>query len=352
MSKRRFFLAVLFILVWAGNISAHTYDNYDNGTGSQDPRTLSFTCGSGTTVLVVGLSISSNSARTGGAPTYNSIAMTQADKTRTARGTSASIEIWYLLNPPTGSAYTISVPNNGALTVRIAASSYKATSGQYSVYDTAGGATDPGTTQTSSSVGPLTVTANGVAVDILRKSSTGNATGNKTQLLAGSGNMQYELLSGTSTTFTYSWSTTGYFATSVVAFKEVNLKGTAAISTGFTGTLTNATAGAMQGQFDMSTTFSGALTSKDLIGSIDITTSFTGNLTAPNPIAADTFEGTGSLLTWTKTGTGSDNKDYPVQINTGNSHVTRDSATEDMQVIASILNMNASMPKYSPASFQ
>ena len=329
---KRLALLIFFLCLCVDIASAHTFDTTDQVSGSSNPQTLSYTCGSGTIILVVGLSISSNSARGGGAPTYNSIAMTQADQTRTGGSTNTSTELWYLLYPPTGSAYTISVPNTGTLTMRVIASSYKAAAGKYSKYDTAGGATDPGTTQTSSSVGPLTVSSGGVAVDILRKSSTGAATESKTKLYAGGGAAgQYELLTGTSTTFTWSWATAGYFATSVVAFKEVALTGSLAITTTFTGTLTNTTSGAMTGSMAIQTGMSGTMTNKVLMGSMAIQTTMSGTLVDSTPFASDTFEGTGSDQTWTKSGTGSNNKDSPLIIDVS-SHVTRDSATEEMQV--------------------
>jgi hypothetical protein len=99
----------------------YTYSNSSQAVGTTNPRVLAYTCAAGVHLLVIGLG-SRSGARTGGTPTYNGIAMTQAGTTATQ--TTVSSEIWYLLNPPTGVSYNISVPNTGALSVRIIASSY------------------------------------------------------------------------------------------------------------------------------------------------------------------------------------------------------------------------------------
>jgi hypothetical protein len=142
--------------------AAHTYDTKLRGTGSANPQTLSYTCGSGTTLLVLGIVTEGATARTGGAPTYNGVAMTQVDTTRTA--TETNVEMWYLANPSTGSAYDISVPNSNTLTLYLIASSYKAASGYTSTLDVSNGTT--GSTADPS----LSVTTNvdgDVVVDIL-----------------------------------------------------------------------------------------------------------------------------------------------------------------------------------------
>ena len=97
------------------------YSNSNQTVGTGNPQTLAYTCAAGVKLLVVGLGCRSG-ARAGTAPTYNSVAMTQAGTTRTQGNVSA--ELWYMLNPPTGTSYTISVPNTGAINVRIIASSY------------------------------------------------------------------------------------------------------------------------------------------------------------------------------------------------------------------------------------
>ena len=98
-----------------------SYSNKGQAVGTANPQTLAYTCAAGVKLLVVGLGCRIG-ARAGGAPTYNAVAMTQAGTTRTQ--TNVSAELWYMLNPPTGVSYTISVPNTGGINVRINASSY------------------------------------------------------------------------------------------------------------------------------------------------------------------------------------------------------------------------------------
>ena len=60
-----------------------------------------------------------------GAPTYNSVPLTQADRTRSASlNPEAFAELWYLTLPDTGSAYAISVPNPLGLSLEVCTSSY------------------------------------------------------------------------------------------------------------------------------------------------------------------------------------------------------------------------------------
>ena len=59
---------------------AHTYDTKANliRGRSASGRDLSYTCGAGATLLVLGIVVDGLTARTGGAPTYNGVALTQA----------------------------------------------------------------------------------------------------------------------------------------------------------------------------------------------------------------------------------------------------------------------------------
>ena len=117
--------------------AAHSYDTKARFTGATNPLTQSYTCGSGATLLVLGIVTAGNTARTGGAPTYNGVVMTQVDSTRTA--TEVNVEMWYMTNPSTGSAYTISVPNSNTRTLYVTASSYNAGSGKTSTLDVSNG---------------------------------------------------------------------------------------------------------------------------------------------------------------------------------------------------------------------
>lgn len=139
MQIKGWVILIIILLSSAYPSSAqHSFDAKGQTSGSSaNPVTLSFTTTSGTTVLVVGLAMRSVSARAGGAPTFNGVALTQANTTKVA-ASEVSAELWYLLDPPIGT-YTISVPNSGGLTMTLMASSYKAASGKTSALDVAGG---------------------------------------------------------------------------------------------------------------------------------------------------------------------------------------------------------------------
>jgi len=126
---------------------AHTFDTkYQGARASTNPYTFSYTCGAGTTLFVLSIVVGGTTARAGGAPTYNSVAMTQADTVRSSTETKA--ELWYLLSPPTGSSLQVSIPNTGAVFLSPVASSYKAASGCASALRTANGGTGTSTNPT------------------------------------------------------------------------------------------------------------------------------------------------------------------------------------------------------------
>ena len=62
---------------------AHTFDNNLRFSGSNNPLTSDYTCGASAKLLVLGMVVGSLAQeRSGGAPTYNGVALTQADQTR------------------------------------------------------------------------------------------------------------------------------------------------------------------------------------------------------------------------------------------------------------------------------
>lgn len=144
-------------------MAGHLFDTNQWFTGNDNPLTQVYTCGSGTTVLVLGIVTAGSTLRAGGAPTFNGVALTQADTTRQslAGDNKPSAELWYLLSPPTGSEYSISVPNTGSKTLYIQASSYKTADGSSSVLDVVGGDTgdsaDPSVSVTTTGNGDVIV---------------------------------------------------------------------------------------------------------------------------------------------------------------------------------------------------
>ncbi len=140
---------------------AHTADTNLRFTGSANPLTSNYTPGSGATVLVLGIVTAGSTQRSGGVPTFDGNALTQADQTR-QHGTNPEIscELWYLLEPESGSPLQISVPNPTSLTLHVQVSTYKAASGFTSDLDVEGGSSG---TSASPSV-ELTPTVNGAVI--------------------------------------------------------------------------------------------------------------------------------------------------------------------------------------------
>jgi hypothetical protein len=101
---------------------AFTFDTNLRFTGSSNPLTSNYTCGSGSTILVLSIVVAGSTNRTGGAPTYNGIEMHRVD-TQTA--TETNCEMWYCDYMTTGSAKKISIPNAGTLNLYVQASTYK-----------------------------------------------------------------------------------------------------------------------------------------------------------------------------------------------------------------------------------
>jgi hypothetical protein len=213
-------VVIAFFSVQAAQ-AAHTYDTKLRGTGSANPQTLSYTCGSGATLLVLGIVAEGATSRTGGAPTFDGVAMTQVDSTQTA--TETNVEMWYLVNPSTGSAYDISVPNSNTLTLYLIASSYKAASGYTSALDVSNGTT--GSTANPSLLVDTNVDGD-VVVDVLGHGYHKVPTANSHTLLystddgAYTDNAQYAL-QVTAGSITLSWTANADdWAMIVGAFKE------------------------------------------------------------------------------------------------------------------------------------
>jgi hypothetical protein len=144
---------------------AHTYGTKARipetaTTTNANPVTFAITCAAGTTVLWLGIVVNGTTQRTGGAPTYNGIAMTQAGSKRNAGGTPETyVEQFYLLDPPTGSSYNISIPNTNTLNLTATAATGLAGAGKASALDAqsgaAGSSTNPAATVTTTVAGDI-----------------------------------------------------------------------------------------------------------------------------------------------------------------------------------------------------
>ena len=130
---------------------------------TSDPVTGNHTCDADAKLLVATLVCGVN-GRTG-APTYNSVPLTQADSTRSSSlNPEAFAELWYLPGPDTGSAYAISVPNPLGLSLEVCTSSYIPDADCDVKLDVATGGQNNSSANPSVSTTPLTNSAVIVAV--------------------------------------------------------------------------------------------------------------------------------------------------------------------------------------------
>lgn len=220
---------------------AHTFDTNLRFTGSTNPLTSAYTCGSGATLLVLGIVTGGPIQRSGGAPTYNGVALTQADQTRQyITNPETSCELWYLTDPGTGSALQISIPNPTSLTLHVQASSYIVESGFTSALDVDGGNTgtsaSPSISLTPTENGDVIVGVFGGGEDFIPTGNTGtelNATDNG--LYSDSNQFTLQAIAGAIST---GWTTQTYgvgvygggiyngdddWCMCVAAFKEANV---------------------------------------------------------------------------------------------------------------------------------
>lgn len=130
-------------------------------TTNANPATFTINCPANTKVLWLGIVVGGTTARAGGSPTYNGVAMTAGVAKTNAGGTAeTNAETWYMLNPPTGSSLTISVPNSGTLAMTLmAATGVNTAVGNPS---SAGGTATPG-----SSTNPTGNSSTGAVGDII-----------------------------------------------------------------------------------------------------------------------------------------------------------------------------------------
>ena len=203
---------------------AHTFDTSVRVAGSTaNPVTTSLTPGATATILVVGISVPGNTTRAGGAPTFGGITMLQAGTTQASGGGISQAELWYLSDPPTGAAATLSVPNAGALNLAVVASTYSAAPGLRSVLNVTAQASGNSTNPTVS----LTTTAPGCALVSVVSGSIGALTAGRTLIFTGLvGTVRYGAeynLQAAAGTLAMNWTaTTGRWATVAASFMEVS----------------------------------------------------------------------------------------------------------------------------------
>lgn len=125
---------------------AHTLDtSTETNTQTGQPVTYNYTCGAGTTAIVLSIVTGGTTDRAGGAPTIDGVAMTQADQVRKYATTpEQGTEIWYYADERlrVGLTVAVSIPNTvSAKTLHMVTCSCKAAAGYKTVYDNAAGNT-------------------------------------------------------------------------------------------------------------------------------------------------------------------------------------------------------------------
>jgi hypothetical protein len=201
---------------------AHSFDTKVRWTNNSNPSTQAYTCGATATLLVVGIVIAGATRRTGGAPTYNGVALEPVGIIRVQ--TETNCEMWYLTAPPVGAEYTISVPNAGALTLFVCASSYISATG-YSALDveTGGGGTsaNPSLTLTPTVNGDVLVAVCGDGLSTAPTDRTAT-TLYETDDGSYSDNHQYVLVADTSATAVGWTVASDDWTMTLAAFKETS----------------------------------------------------------------------------------------------------------------------------------
>lgn len=209
---------------------AHTYGGAGRlpSTGtvvSTNPVTVSLNLPAGTTVLVVSIGIQGTTARAGGNPTFNSVSLTSGIAKTNAGGTpEEALETWYMLDPPTGTSYTLSIPNTGTLSLAIQYAYASAANGFTSVLDTTvntpGNSTNPSTSMTVTD-GSIWFAAVGNGAQTWAPSAWSGTKITDWDCGAWGRGMQYGIKSGTgSQTMSWTFGTSEDWIIQGISFKE------------------------------------------------------------------------------------------------------------------------------------
>src|SRR3990172_9139769 len=186
--------------------------------------TADFTCGADAEVLVVMIMWAGQTARTGGSPTYNGVALTEAS---TRQGvTETSVELWYMLAPPVGSALSVSVPNDGGRTMWVYVASGNAAVGYTCALDAVG---QNATTGASPNISITTLTANTLVFAVVATGDNTFAPTARTGTLLyeediaayGSAGQYFVKTDVGSQTMSWTEATSDDYGAIAVAFKEV-----------------------------------------------------------------------------------------------------------------------------------
>lgn len=213
---------------------AHTYDTkVQFTTGSSDPTDVTYTCGSGATLLVLLIVGAGTTLRTGGNPTYNGVEMTLGDTNYNAE---TFCEFYYMLDPPTGSALTIRIQNDNARTIFGCAASFKAASGYTTQLrtcsKTSGTTANPGgPTMTGLATGDVIVSILGTGDNTFAPSAqTGTVLYTYDPAAYGMGSQYYITPDTADRSLTWTEATADDWQTVCTSFKEVAINYTLTMS--------------------------------------------------------------------------------------------------------------------------
>jgi hypothetical protein len=221
---------------------AHSFDTQASLAGQTATSiSLSYTCGAAAKLLVVCLTWTTSNARTGGAPTYAGVALSRANIIQAGSGqVRVSAEIWYLTKPVTGTTANIVVPNTGAETIAVVASSYIAEGPFQSVLDvsttaTAANSTTPTASVTTTNVGDVivSVVATATAAQTLTAGSPQTLIASGLNGAAANFGAAYQT-SNAVETITASWTSavSGRYGEIVAAFREASTNSSTLLGVG------------------------------------------------------------------------------------------------------------------------
>jgi hypothetical protein len=202
---------------------AHTFEKSNRITTSAEPATA-WVVPAGVTVIAIGIVAAGATLRTGGAPTFNGKAFTQAGTTQQAAASpETSCEMWYLLAPDVG-MFDIIVPNTGLITLHINWSNYISATGQSALDDAQGSngtSANPSVNITASIAGDAIVASLGDGLATAPTAQSGTNMG-RDDNGAYSSSHQYTL-TGSTGLIASSWTVASDdWCMCVVAFKEVS----------------------------------------------------------------------------------------------------------------------------------
>lgn len=226
----------------------HSFDTkYQGLRVNSAPYTFNYTCGSGATLLVLSIVTGGVNARAGGSPTYNGVAMTQADYTTQSIETFA--ELWYMVNPPTGVIYQVSIPNTGtAKYLSPVASSYKVQASYTSELRTTSSDSNPSSTNpigsalTGLGVGDVVVAVIGTGAGIWNPTGrTGTQLYDRDDGTYGNGAQYLVTTDSSDVAMGWTFGTADDWAIVEAAFREVLLVSTSTTTTTTTSTSTSTT---------------------------------------------------------------------------------------------------------------